>query len=233
MFHMSTPLCKEFQLLPNPQSRFGQFSCLPFLWPHPSAPPLPGHLGLIEVSWFWAQTEQLTGVEEFPKGPQPGKISQFEVRQPIGWLCDWDKVLFTQPFNSPFRPLHLLSERFNISPSAGFYLPGFTWTTLLKADVSHEAMWVYFPKPSRFVLLEMCLKCFNGSTLTLCAVIKLVLFSVAALYYLHGIIAFDLLSLCMCVRDRWKYYLVGVDVLLPMVVGVQYNLYWYSQPFRY
>lgn len=39
------------------QSRFGQSSCLPFHWLHPSplALSLPGHLGLLEVSRFGAQ----------------------------------------------------------------------------------------------------------------------------------------------------------------------------------
>ncbi|KAK2835868.1 hypothetical protein Q5P01_016352 [Channa striata] len=43
-------------------------------------------------------------------------------RQPISGLQDWDKVLFAGTFNSPLLALHLLPERFIVTPSASFYL---------------------------------------------------------------------------------------------------------------
>lgn len=47
----------SWELLPNSQSRFGHFCCcLPLPWPRPRGLPLPDHLGLLEVSRFWART---------------------------------------------------------------------------------------------------------------------------------------------------------------------------------
>lgn len=54
LFPSSSPLCRNFQLLLNSQSRFGQFSYLPFR----PAPPLYSATSstpcLLEVSWFRA-----------------------------------------------------------------------------------------------------------------------------------------------------------------------------------
>lgn len=140
-FPTSTPLCRKFQLLPNSQSRFGQFSCLPFSlappicsatswspWPVRGEQVLSSHRDSLPLLW----------VAEFPQDWQSGKISPLEDRRPIGRLRDWDKVLFTESFNSPLPPLHLLSEWCNVTPSVRLYLP--RWTALLKVNVAHEVL---------------------------------------------------------------------------------------------
>ncbi len=121
----------------TPRAGLGSLLYLPFLWLRPSALPLPDHLGLLEVSTFWAHTGAVSvfGLQNSLKTSSRIKFLHLRTGSQS---ADWDKVLFAESFSSPMPPLHLLSEWFNVTPSVRLYLS--RWTALLKVNVTHEVL---------------------------------------------------------------------------------------------
>lgn len=136
IFHSSVScehLIRNSSFSQNSQSRFGQFSCLPFfpLWPRPSALPLPDHLVLLEVSRVLSSHRSSPSplwVVEFPRD-RAGRITSLHLK---AGSQSADSVTGTKSPSlshltllcSPHHHHHLLllSEWFNVTPCVRLYL---------------------------------------------------------------------------------------------------------------
>lgn len=134
-FSMSTLLYLwKFQLVPKSQSRFGQFSCLPFLWPRPLAQSLPAHLVLLEVSWLWAHTAP--ALKNSPKAGGQIKFLRWDTgSQSAASMSGAKSSLLSHLTPSLALPLWMVLR---YTPLRGSYLS--RWTAQLRANTAGGVM---------------------------------------------------------------------------------------------